>query len=131
MRELISMYNNLVDNGTKQYEAKKFVDSAIKGAVEQQLETLARALSGSYKIHLEKSSINKPFEITNHIKTDEGKYVKKTLTYKYRARIDCYCVHAQTRIGIWLAVIGFWTEDQTLYPCGWAGCDPYKEQENP
>lgn len=73
MRNEIDLLNSFEPIHEKEYEARLFIDKAIKNSTEFHLEAIARALSGNYELKTSKAN-GKPFEKTEHINSDDGQY---------------------------------------------------------
>lgn len=116
----MNMLNSFMPKHEKEWEARLFIDEAIKNKAEYTLEAVARALSGKHRIEVAYGTKEKPFERKYHIKGDDDKWIEQTKKYLFEAKMREFVVHANTLTGIWLAIIKFWTEDKTIWPCGGA-----------
>lgn len=116
MRNQQEMINSFMPTHEKEWEARLLVDKAIKGQSEYQLEAIARALSGKNEIKFEyEAPLNKP---TFHVCGDDGTWIKETKQFKISAKMGSYCFYANTKAGIWLEIIKFWIEKESVFPCG-------------
>lgn len=120
MRKTNEMLNTFMPQPEKDWEAKLFIDQAIKAQAEYALECVARALSGAYDIQLEYKTQDEPFEDTEHIKGDDGSWIQKTGKYKLRAKMREFTFYGNKPIDLWVKIIHFWTVNQTIMPCGGA-----------
>ena len=119
MRNEMKMLNSFMPLREKEWEARLFIDEAIKNKAEYTLEAVARALAG-VKIEIFYGTQEKPFEYKRHIRGDDDRWIEKTEKYLYQATMRGFVFHANTKIGIWLQVIEFWTEKKVIWPCGGA-----------
>ena len=78
MRNEKEMLNSFMPLHEKEWEARLFIDEAIKNKAEYLLEATARALCGVHKIRISYAEENKPFSHSEHIEGDDGKWVVKT-----------------------------------------------------
>lgn len=130
MRNQSNLLNSFLPEHEKEWDARLFIDDAIKTKVEYDLESIARALSGNAKIRLEyKPTHDSFFEHTEHIEADDKSWIKVTKKYKIEARMMEYVFYGNTKTDIWLRVIDFWAGKKTIFPCGGAGFIKIKERE--
>lgn len=119
MRNEIDLLNSFEPIHEKEYEARLFIDKAIKNSTEFHLEAIARALSGNYELKTSKAN-GKPFEKTEHINSDDGDWVKKTEKFEWEIRFGSYVLFGKNKIDLWLKVIEFWGAKESIFPCGGA-----------
>jgi hypothetical protein len=117
MRDKMQMFDDFIPENEKDYDGRLFVDNAVKQNAAHQLETIARALSGKYPIEIQPCK-DEPFENRYYVKADDGTWPTQTVKYKFRGKMGSFHFYAQTRAGIYLAVIKFWIEDVVMFPCG-------------
>ena len=123
MRNEKEMLNSFMPLHEKEWEARLFIDSAIKNKSEYTLEAIARALSGKKKLSLRYCEDKKPFEFTEHLQGDgEGNvWIKQTRQYRIQMKMEEYCFFGNNMIEIWLKIIDFWAGKVSIFPCGGAG----------
>lgn len=114
------LFTSFIPSLEKEWEAKLFIDEAIKNNVEFHLEAIARALCGSYSIKFEYAERDNYFERTETIKDDNGNYFGRTEKFKIKAYMKEFIFYADNRISIWLQIINFWAGECTIFPCGGA-----------
>lgn len=118
MRKLNDLGNCFIPKHEKEWEARLFIDSAIKGSVEYQLEAIARALSGRHEIRFTPADESNPFINKEDIQGDDGKWVSKTSEYQIEARMDSFIFYGKNKIQIWTKIIDFWAGKESIFPCG-------------
>lgn len=121
MRSENKILNTFMPISEKEWEARLFIDEAIKNKVEYTLEALARALSGKSKIKFTYAEKAKPFENTENIQGDDGKWVTKTQKFAIEIKMDEFVFYGNTETQLWLKIIDFWAGKVTVWPCGGAG----------
>lgn len=120
MRKQNQMLSAFMPRHEKEWEARLFIDEAIKSKVEYHLEAIAKALSGKDEIKLDYTTEDKPFIHTDHIEGDDGKWTTKSKKYRIEARMREFVFHGNKEIEIWLKVIDFWAGREVCFPCGGA-----------
>lgn len=120
MRNEKTMLNTFMPINEKEWEARLFIDEAIKNKAEYTLEAVARALSGKSKIKFAYAEKEKPFEHRDHISGDEGKWITKTEKFAIEAKMDEFVFYGNTEMQLWLKIIDFWAGKVTVFPCGGA-----------
>lgn len=120
MRNQNQMLDSFMPLHEKEWEARLFIDEAIKSKTEYTLEAIARALSGTNNINFSYSEKDKPFEHMEHIKGDDEKWITKTNKFKIEARMREFIFRGNTKTDIWLKIIDFWAGNVTVFPCGGA-----------
>lgn len=118
MRNEQKMINSFMPIHEKEYEARLFIDEAIKGKVEYQLQAMARALSGNNKIRLRYSNNEEQVESIEQVKGDCGTYVRVSKKWAIEARLREFAFYGNNEIQIWLEIINFWAGKTTIFPCG-------------
>lgn len=130
MRNPIDLLNSLSSNTEKKWDARLFIDSAVKQSVGFHLGVIANALCGPYKIRFEKAT-KVLFENTEYHRTDGGEYVKVTTEYQYMATFDKWVFYGNNKISVLTKIIDFWAGKETVFPCGAAHiADLTKEETN-
>ena len=119
MRNQIDLINNFMPIYEKEWESQLFIDKAIKDKAEYHLESIARALSGIYQLEISRSE-NKPFKVTEHIRSDDGEFIEKTERYEWAVKFDAYTLYGKNKLQIWLKIIDFWAGNCMIKPCGGA-----------
>lgn len=120
MRNEKEMLDSFIPLHEKEWEARVFIDEAIKNKTDYTLETIARALSGKSNIKFAYAKKDKPFEHTQHIEGDDKKWITKTNKYGIQARMREFIFYGNTKTDLWLKIIDFWTGNITVFPCGGA-----------
>ena len=118
MRKLNDLGNSFIPKHEKEWEARLFIDSAIKGSVEYQLEAIARALSGRHEIRINTTVDSHLFLNKEDIQGDDGKWISKTSKYPIEARMDAFVFYGKNETQIWVKIIDFWAGNESIYPCG-------------
>lgn len=127
MRNEKQLLDSFTPEHEKEWDARLFIDSAVKNKVEFTLEVLARALSGKYEIKWNYSQ-GKDFSQVEHIETDNKKWVTVTKHFKIEARMSSYIFYGNSKTDIYLKIIDFWAGKQGIFPCGAASL-PNREFE--
>lgn len=120
MRNQKEMSDSFIPLQEKEWEARVFIDEAIKNKTDYTLETIARALSGKCNINFTYAEKDKPFEYTEHIEGDDKKWITKTSKYGIQARMRQFIFYGNTKTDLWLKIIDFWAGKTTVFPCGGA-----------
>ncbi|AQX86110.1 hypothetical protein I6H88_06655 [Elizabethkingia bruuniana] len=128
MRNLKTVANNFIPKHEKEWDARLFVDEAIKSQSEDWLEIICRALSGSNEIKISKST-DRRFEKTRWIKADDGNYFNVTETFQYRCTMDRFVFHGNSHSEIYLEIIKFWISG-SIFPCAGAFKSNKSKDEN-
>ena len=119
MRTQVELLSQILSPEEKEWEARLFVDEAIKSSVEFELQKIAKALSGGCYFLIEESDVG--FEDMCYIKGDDKNYHKVTERRKFcismKTSDSGWIFYADNRIGLWLKVIDFWAGKQTIFPC--------------
>lgn len=123
MRNEKEMLNSFMPIEEKEWEARLFIDEAIKNKTEYNLEAIARSLSGAYNIEFDYAEKDKPFEYTEHIQGDSKKFITNTNKYRVKAKMREFVFYGNKKVDIWLRIIDFWAGKVTIFPCGGA-CFP-------
>ena len=116
MRKLTDLLDTFMPLAEKEWSARLFTDEAVKGYTQVHLEVIARALCGKYDISLLKAT-NQPFECTEHIQGDCGKWIEKTEKFEWEASFGKWKVYGKNKTQIWLKIIDFFAGKQSLFPC--------------
>lgn len=119
MRENNKLLQSFMPKHEKEWDARLFIDTAIKGNVEYQTQVLARALSGRYDIKIVHAK-DERFTQTRHVLSDEGDYFKVTESFKLQAKVSSYVFYGNNMTELWLKIIGFWAVQEGVFPCGGA-----------
>jgi hypothetical protein len=108
MRDLKGYFENFVPQHEKQYSAQLFIDSAVKNAIEVELETMARALTGTERIEWD-------FEkgVTRSI---EGGVIVE-VGYAATAKIGAQVFRGRSKAIVLLRIIEYWIGG-ARFPCG-------------
>jgi len=101
-----------------EWDARLFIDSAIKQNVEFTLEILTKALSGVNEIKF--TFHQEPQEHFIYQETDEKTFPKYTFKYLCEAKVDSYCFFGKNKIQLLTQIIDFWAGKESVYPCGGA-----------
>jgi hypothetical protein len=119
MRDTKNVLESLMPMHEKEWDARLFIDSAIKGNADRQLQIIARALSGRHPIRFERTP-DEGYVSTKHQKDEHGNYFKVVENFKILAKMDKYIFYGNSNAEIWLKIIGFWLVKETVFPCGGA-----------
>lgn len=120
MRNEKEMLDSFIPLHEKEWEARLFIDEAIKNKTDYTLETIARALSGKSNIKFAYAKKDKPFEHTEHIEGDDKKWITKTSKYGIQAKMRPFVFYGNTKTDLWLKIIDFWAGKTTVFSCGGA-----------
>jgi hypothetical protein len=120
MRDQNGLLNSFVPQYEKDWDARLYIDEAIKSQAEYHLQTIARALSGKHDIRLNYADKDKPIDRTQHIEGDDGTWIKKTTKHLIEARMDSFVFYGNDITQIWIQVIDFWIGKKMIWPCGGA-----------
>lgn len=120
MRNENMLLNEFVPMHEKEWDARLFIDDAIKTKAEYKLESIARALTGSRLIEFDYANSEQFLENTEHIEGNNGVWIEKTTKYKLRARMKEYHFYGNNKIELWLKIIDFWAGKTSIFPCGGA-----------
>lgn len=118
MREQNKLLNAFLPKHESEWDARLFIDSAIKQSAEFTLDTIAKALSGVNEIRWK--TYQEPQSHVIYQETDEDTFPKKTIKYTIEARIDTYVFFGFNKIEVLCQIINFWAGKQSVFPCGGA-----------
>ena len=120
MRNEKDMLNAFMPPSEKNFEARLFIDEAIKNKAEYTLEAVARALSGPCAISVSNAKEGSPYKNTEHIKGDDGEWVSVTNQYSMVAKMNEFVFYGNKKTELWLRIIDFWAGREAQWPCGGA-----------
>lgn len=118
MRSTTDLLNSFLPKHEKEWDARLFVDQAIKESTERQLEILARALSGICEIRIKVHQ--EPQEQVTYADTDCNTFPKKTIKYTHEAYVDTYVFFGNNKTQLYLQIIDFWAGKVSIFPCAGA-----------